>query len=138
MKQSGPEGFNGLELRELSRRVGAQTLVDELSFTVAPGEILALLGPSGCGKSSTLRLIAGLDPVSSGEIRLGGRNVTALPPAQRQVAMVFQSYALFPHLSVERNLSLGMELRGMARAEINRELEHVLALMQLAGAVSAG
>jgi len=133
MKQSGPEGYNGLELRELSRRVGAQTLVDQLSFTVAPGEILALLGPSGCGKSSTLRLIAGLDPVSSGEIRLAGRNVTALTPAQRQVAMVFQSYALFPHLSVERNLSLGMELRGMARAEINRELEQVLALMQLQG-----
>ena len=134
---SGPmsagDGFQGLELSQLSRRVGSHTLVDQLSLTVAPGEILALLGPSGCGKSSTLRLIAGLDPASSGEIRLGGRNITALPPAERQVAMVFQSYALFPHLSVERNLSLGMELRGMGRAEIQRNLDQVLALMQLEG-----
>ena len=133
MNHSGSAGFNGLELRALSRRVGSQMLVDQLSLQVAPGEILALLGPSGCGKSSILRLIAGLDPASSGEIRLGGRSITGLPPAERQVAMVFQSYALFPHLSVERNLSLGMELRGMARAEINRELEQVLALMQLEG-----
>ncbi|MBM5796020.1 MAG: ABC transporter ATP-binding protein [Cyanobacteria bacterium M_surface_7_m2_037] len=131
MTNSGATGFNGLELHGLSRRVGNHTLVDQLSLQVAPGEILALLGPSGCGKSSTLRLIAGLDPVSSGDIRLGGRSITTLPPAQRQVAMVFQSYALFPHLSVERNLSLGMELRGMARAEIKRELDQVLALMQL-------
>ena len=82
---SGPmsagDGFQGLELSQLSRRVGSHTLVDQLSLTVAPGEILALLGPSGCGNSSTLRLIAGLDPASSGEIRLGGRNITALPPA---------------------------------------------------------
>jgi multiple sugar transport system ATP-binding protein len=133
MNMIGSVGFNGLELCGLSRQVGSHTLVDQLSLQVAPGEILALLGPSGCGKSSTLRLIAGLDPASSGEIRLGGRRITALPPAERQVAMVFQSYALFPHLSVERNLSLGMELRGMARAEIQRELEQVLALMQLEG-----
>ena len=133
MNHSGSAGFNGLELRALSRMVGIHTLVDQLSLQVAPGEILALLGPSGCGKSSTLRLIAGLDPASSGEIRLGGRSITGLPPAERQVAMVFQSYALFPHLSVERNLSLGMELRGMGRADIQRELEQVLALMQLEG-----
>lgn len=133
MSSSPPAGFMGLELCELSRHVSSHTLVDQLSLQVAPGEILALLGPSGCGKSSTLRLIAGLDRASSGEIRLGGRVISELAPAERQVAMVFQSYALFPHLSVERNLSLGMELRGMARAEINRELEQVLALMQLEG-----
>ena len=123
----------GLRLRELSRRVAQQTLLDRLSLEVAPGEILALLGPSGCGKSTTLRLIAGLDRASSGEIELAGSVITQLPPAQRQVAMVFQSYALFPHLSVERNLSLGMELRGVPKAEIARELEQVLALLQLEG-----
>ena len=123
----------GLRLRELSRRVQQQTLLDRLTLEVAPGEILALLGPSGCGKSTTLRLIAGLDRASSGEIELGGSVITQLPPAQRQVAMVFQSYALFPHLSVERNLSLGMELRGVPRAEIARDLEQVLALLQLEG-----
>ena len=121
----------GLVLHNLSRRVQHQTLLDQLTLDVAPGEILALLGPSGCGKSTTLRLIAGLDPASSGEIRLGGAVITHLPPAQRQVAMVFQSYALFPHLSVERNLSLGMELRGVPKAEIARDLDQVLALLQL-------
>ena len=123
----------GLRLKHLSRRVQQQTLLDKLTLEVAPGEILALLGPSGCGKSTTLRLIAGLDQASSGEIELGGSQITQLPPAQRQVAMVFQSYALFPHLSVERNLSLGMELRCVPRAEIVRDLEQVLALLQLEG-----
>ena len=131
MSRPGETTNHGLQLRQLSRRVGSRTLVDQLNLTVEPGEVLALLGPSGCGKSSTLRLIAGLDSASEGTVWLNGRNITALPPAQRRVAMVFQSYALFPHLSVERNLSLGMELRGMARAEINRNLDQILALMQL-------
>ncbi len=131
MTTTPPALAGGLVLHRLSRRVQQQTLLDQLSLEVAPGEILALLGPSGCGKSTTLRLIAGLDPVSAGEIRLGGAAITHLPPAQRQVAMVFQSYALFPHLSVERNLSLGMELRGVPKAEIARDLDQVLALLQL-------
>ncbi|MEB3306773.1 MAG: ABC transporter ATP-binding protein [Cyanobacteriota bacterium] len=122
---------SGLSLRGLSRRLGHQTLLDQLSLEVPAGEILALLGPSGCGKSTVLRLIAGLDPVSAGEVWLGGRNVTALPPGQRQVAMVFQSYALYPHLTVERNLSLGMELRGETRQTIARELQRVLTLLKL-------
>ena len=121
----------GLVLEGLSRRVGRQILLNQLSLDVAAGEILALLGPSGCGKSTTLRLIAGLDPVSSGEIRLGGTSITTLPAAQRQVAMVFQSYALYPHLSVERNLSLGMELRGMAKAQRLQDVDQVLELLQL-------
>ncbi|MEY4359544.1 MAG: hypothetical protein RLZZ631_1030 [Cyanobacteriota bacterium] len=121
----------GLRVQRLSRQVGPQLLLDNLDLDVAPGEILALLGPSGCGKSTTLRLIAGLDPVSHGEIQLGGRTITQLAPAQRQVAMVFQSYALFPHLSVERNLSLGMELRGVPSQRLQEELDQVLALLQL-------
>ena len=124
---------SGLILRNLGRRVQQQTLLEGLSLEVAPGEILALLGPSGCGKSTTLRLIAGLVEASSGEIHLAGAAITQRPPAQRQVAMVFQSYALFPHLTVERNLSLGMELRGVPRAEIARDVAQVLALLQLEG-----
>jgi multiple sugar transport system ATP-binding protein len=121
----------GLELINLCRRAGDQILVDDINLSVAPGEILALLGPSGCGKSSTLRLIAGLDPASAGEIRLGGRLITGWRPAQRQVALVFQSYALFPHMSVERNLTLGLELRGVGKEQIQRDLNQVLALLQL-------
>jgi len=120
-----------LQLEGISRRIGARTILEDLDLTVSPGECLALLGPSGCGKSSTLRLISGLDSPDSGRILLGERDITALPPARRQVAMVFQSYALYPHLSVARNLSLGMEIRGVDAATIARDLDAVLELLQL-------
>ncbi len=98
---------------------------------MAAGECLALLGPSGCGKSTVLRVIAGLDPCDGGRILLDGREITRQPPARRRVAMVFQSYALYPHLDVERNLSLGMELRGVAPQQRQQELAAVLELLQL-------
>jgi multiple sugar transport system ATP-binding protein len=120
-----------LKLQQLGRRVGRQQLLESLSLTVAPGEILALLGPSGCGKSTTLRLLAGLDPPSSGQILLGNDDITTAPPADRGVALVFQSYALYPHLSVERNLSLGPELRGTRPELINEEINRILDLLQL-------
>ena len=120
-----------LKLQQLGRRVGRQQLLESLSLTVQPGEILALLGPSGCGKSTTLRLLAGLDPASSGQILLGDDDITATPPADRGVALVFQSYALYPHLSVERNLSLGPELRGTRPELIKEDINRVLDLLQL-------
>ena len=107
----------GLHCDQLSRQVGDRLLLDRLSLSVAPGESLALLGPSGCGKTTTLRLLAGLDPASAGRIVLDGEDVTQRPAGQRQVAMVFQSYALYPHLSVLGNLELGLEVRGVAPAE---------------------
>ena len=103
----------GLQVERLSRRVGDRALLDQLSFTVAPGESLALLGPSGCGKTTTLRLLAGLDAASDGRIVLDGEDITQRPAGARQVAMVFQSYALYPHLNLLGNLELGLEVRGI-------------------------
>ena len=123
----------GLHCEQLSRRVGDRLLLDRLSLSVAPGESLALLGPSGCGKTTTLRLLAGLDPVSGGRIQLDGEDVTDRPAGQRQVAMVFQSYALYPHLSVLGNLELGLEVRGIAAAERRQRIAEVLDLLQLEG-----
>jgi len=123
----------GLHCEQLSRRVGDRLLLDRLSLAVAPGESLALLGPSGCGKTTTLRLLAGLDPASGGRIQLDGDDVTERPAGQRQVAMVFQSYALYPHLSVLGNLELGLEVRGVAAAERRQRIAEVLALLQLEG-----
>ncbi|MFM7674754.1 MAG: ABC transporter ATP-binding protein [Synechococcus sp.] len=122
---------SGLRLEGLGRRLGPRVILQNLDLAVAPGECLALLGPSGCGKSTTLRLIAGLDQPDAGCILLEDRDITGIPPARRQVAMVFQSYALYPHLSVERNLSLGMEIRGVDRASIAREVAAVLEMLQL-------
>ena len=123
----------GLHCDQLSRQVGDRLLLDRLSLSVAPGESLALLGPSGCGKTTTLRLLAGLDPASAGRIVLDGEDVTQRPAGQRQVAMVFQSYALYPHLSVLGNLELGLEVRGVVPAERRQRIAEVLSLLQLEG-----
>ena len=122
---------DGLVLDGVSRRVGGRFLLRRLNLRVGAGECLALLGPSGCGKSTTLRLVAGLDPVSEGRILLGERDITGLPAGRRQVAMVFQSYALYPHLSVEGNLALGLRVRGVEAAERQRRIAAVLELLQL-------
>ena len=123
----------GLHCEQLSRRVGDRLLLDGLNLSVAPGDSLALLGPSGCGKTTTLRLLAGLDPVSGGRIRLDGQDVTHSPAGERQVAMVFQSYALYPHLSVLANLELGLEVRRVPAPERRQRIAEVLALLQLEG-----
>ena len=107
------------------------------SFTVADGELLVLVGPSGCGKSTLLRAIAGLETISSGSIEIDGRVVNALAPRERDIAMVFQNYALYPHMTVAENLAFALQLRGMARAEIDRRVSdaaHILGLEELLGA----
>jgi sn-glycerol 3-phosphate transport system ATP-binding protein len=105
--------------------------VDGIDFAAMSGRLLVLLGPSGCGKSTTLRLIAGLDTATSGRIEIGGRDVTHLPPALRQVAMVFQNYALFPHLNVRDNILFGLSVRRVARDEQRRRLERTVELLGL-------
>ena len=123
--------MRGLWLDDLTRQVAGQTLLEGLQLRVAPGECVALLGPSGCGKTTTLRLVAGLDPLSRGRVVLDGQDISPLDPGQRRVGMVFQSYALYPHLSVADNLTLGLRVRGVAAAEREERLCQMLALLQL-------
>ena len=106
--------------------------VKESDFTVAPGELVTLLGPSGCGKTTTLRMIAGFELPSSGRILIGETDVTMLPPNKRDTATVFQSYGLFPHMTVEENVAYGLKVRGMARHEIRTKVEATLDLVGLA------
>jgi iron(III) transport system ATP-binding protein len=102
----------GVEFRSVSKLYGGVTAVDDISFTIEPGTLATLLGPSGCGKTTTLRLIAGLEMVSAGSITIGGRDVTSAPASERDVSMVFQSYALFPHMNVLENVAYGPTVSG--------------------------
>ncbi len=120
-----------LQIQDLGRRVGQQWIVRHLNLHVEDGECVALVGPSGCGKSTTLRLIAGLDTVSEGEITLNQMNVSNVSAAQRAVGMVFQSYALLPHLSVFANLELGLRVRGVRPIDRQNRIQAMLELVQL-------
>ena len=103
--------MSAIALQDVAKHWGESRALDGITFSADPGSFVVLLGPSGCGKSTTLRLIAGLDTPTSGTIRIGGRDVTRLPPAQRGLSMVFQSYALFPHLTVAENIVFGLRVR---------------------------
>ena len=120
-----------LILQDIGRRVGRKWILRHLQLEVANGECLALLGPSGCGKSTTLRLIAGLDLADEGSILIDGQDVSKVAAVDRRIGMVFQSYALFPHLTVAGNLGLGLRVRGISAAEQQHRVASVLALMQL-------
>jgi sn-glycerol 3-phosphate transport system ATP-binding protein len=123
--------MTGVEVEGLTKTWGGAPAVDGVSFSAAPGALVALLGPSGCGKSTTLRLIAGLEDASAGRIAIGGRDVTQLPPAKRGVSMVFQNYALFPHLSVAENIVFGLKVRAVGKAERAERLQRTAALLGL-------
>ncbi len=121
-----------VEFRDVTRRyTGGVTALNGLNLTVADGEFLILVGPSGCGKSTALRLLAGLDKPTSGEIRIGGEMVNALAPGQRDIAMVFQNYALYPHMTVYRNLAYGLKQRRTPRPEIERRVRETAELLQI-------
>ena len=122
-----------LTLDGISRRYGATTAVERVDLEVAEGEFVALLGPSGCGKTTTLRMVAGFVPPSSGRILIAGRDVTRAPPHGRDTGMVFQSYALFPHMTVGENVAFGLEMRRAARAEREARVREALRLARLEG-----
>jgi putative spermidine/putrescine transport system ATP-binding protein len=122
-----------LALSGLSKRYGDFYAVKDVSLAIKDGEFLVLLGPSGCGKTTTLRMVAGFIEPTAGHVKLGGSDVTLLPPWKRNAGMVFQSYALFPHLTVAQNVAFGLEMRKLAKADIERRVEETLALVRLKG-----
>jgi putative spermidine/putrescine transport system ATP-binding protein len=122
-----------LELEHLSKSYGTTAAVRDVSLDVRDGEFLVLLGPSGCGKTTTLRLIAGFIAPTRGRVRLGREDVTTLPPWKRNAGMVFQSYALFPHLTVAENVAFGLQMRRMPKSEIPGRVAEVLRLVRLEG-----
>src|SRR4051795_7920318 len=123
--------MSAIQLDHIVKGWGAARAVAGVSLTAEEGSLLVLLGPSGCGKSTTLRLIAGLEQPDSGRVLIGGADVTHLTPAERKIAMVFQSYALFPHLSVAENIVFGLRLRRVSRAERDIRLKRVAELVGL-------
>src|SRR5438093_13214468 len=122
----------GLDLVRITKSYGrAVPAVSDVSVRVEDGELLVLVGPSGCGKSTLLRMIAGLEPVTSGEIRIGDRVVNDVAPRDRDIAMVFQSYALYPHMNVFDNLAFSLRLRGFSKQEIQSKVTEAARLLEL-------
>ena len=118
-------------IEKLNKAYGDAAILRDIDLSVNDGEFVVLVGPSGCGKSTLLRMIAGLDGVTSGDIFIGERRVTGLEPAQRKIAMVFQSYALYPHMSVRKNMTFGLKFSGMAQAEMERRVGEAARMLRL-------
>jgi iron(III) transport system ATP-binding protein len=123
----------GIDIRNVNLSYGSNHVLKSINLSIQPGEFFAFLGPSGCGKTTLLRLIAGFNQADSGEVLLGGDNIARLPPWQRDVGMVFQSYALWPHMTVARNVAFGLEERRLPKAEIAAKVQAALSLVGLDG-----
>jgi multiple sugar transport system ATP-binding protein len=120
-----------ITLDKVSKSFGAVEVIPPLDLTIEDGEFAVFVGPSGCGKSTLLRLIAGLEDVTGGEIRIDGQDATTVPPAKRGLAMVFQSYALYPHMSVRKNIAFPLRMAGLDKAERDRRVEQAAAVLNL-------
>ena len=120
-----------LQIEGVTKRYGDMTALDNVSLDVADGEFLVLLGPSGCGKTTTLRIVAGFIEATTGSVRLDGKDVTTLPPWKRNAGLVFQSYALFPHLTVNQNVAFGLEMRKVPKDEMPAKIAEALRLVRL-------
>ncbi|MBD2464596.1 ABC transporter ATP-binding protein [Oscillatoria sp. FACHB-1407] len=121
----------GVVLRSVTKKYGSVVAVENVNLDIPAGSYCCLLGPSGCGKTSTLRMIAGHEDVTSGDVLIGDRRVNDLPPAKRNTAMVFQNYALFPHKTVRENVGFGLKMRGISKAERDRRVDEMLAIVGL-------
>src|ERR1700750_267739 len=120
-----------IEVKGVAKRYGDTLAVRDVSFSIEKGHVLSLLGPSGCGKTTVMRMIAGLIRPSAGEIAIKAKPVTQIPVHKRNVGMLFQNYALFPHLTVAQNIAFGLEMRKLAKAEALRKAEAALAMVRL-------
>ena len=120
-----------VSIQALRKDYGNQEVIHGVDFDIADGEFAVLVGPSGCGKSTLLRMIAGLEAITSGTIRIGGRVVNSLPPSQRDIAMVFQNYALYPHKTVSSNMAFSLRMRRMAKAEIKSRVDRAAEILGL-------
>jgi sn-glycerol 3-phosphate transport system ATP-binding protein len=120
-----------VSLREVRKRYGELEVIHGVSTEVADGEFVVIVGPSGCGKSTLLRMVAGLEPITSGEIRIGERVVNDLEPKDRDIAMVFQNYALYPHMTVYENMSYGLRIKRLSGAEIEQRVQKAAAILEL-------
>src|ERR1041385_1904869 len=119
-------------IRDVRKAFGAAQVIHGVDIAIDDGEFVVLVGPSGCGKSTLLRMIAGLENITSGEIRIGERVVNHVPPKERDVAMVFQNYALYPHMTVEANMGFSLKLRGAPQAEIDQRVQQAAGILGLA------
>src|SRR2546422_8486521 len=122
-----------LELNNVRKSFKGQVALHGLSLEVEQGELMCLLGPSGCGKTTTRRIIAGFEAADAGEVRLAGEDISAVPPQKRDIGVVFQSYALFPHLTVHENVGFGLKMRGKTGAEIDQAIAQALKVVRLGG-----
>jgi iron(III) transport system ATP-binding protein len=126
-----------VELRNVTKRFGNNTVIDNINLAIPQGEMVTLLGPSGCGKTTVLRLVAGLEKPSEGHIFIDGEDVTHRSIQQRDICMVFQSYALFPHMSLGENVGYGLKMLGVSRAEVKTRVKEALAMVDLEGLKTA-
>jgi multiple sugar transport system ATP-binding protein len=120
-----------ISIRNLVKRYGNHTVIPDLSLEIADQEFVVFVGPSGCGKSTLLRIIAGLEPITAGDLHIGDKRVNGIAAAQRDIAMVFQDYALYPHMRVYENMSFALELRGVPKAEIDARVKRAAALLHI-------
>ncbi|WP_246723455.1 sn-glycerol-3-phosphate ABC transporter ATP-binding protein UgpC [Rhizobium sp. ARZ01] len=123
--------MSGIELRSVRKSFGKLDIIHGIDLSIEPGQFCVFVGPSGCGKSTLLRMIAGLEEISGGEIRIDGRIVNKVDPGDREIAMVFQSYALYPHMTVAQNMGFGLLMTGTPKAEIARRVDEAAAILQL-------